>query len=409
MQEIKVHPPILNTITLCLKAIFEAHQVADKVVANTLQENKNFGARDRSTIAETVYDIVRWKLKYEYQLAQLGEQFTYYKHLVFVSFVNRNYTIKNIELFDITNSEVLRLNEIIQKAIDEKYIEQSYPKTFYDLCLDSIGASWHQIAKALNVKPSVYIRVNSLKTSAANLIEILLKEGIEIEAQAKNSYLKILSKNNLKNSLYYKQGLFEFQDIGSQEIGNFLFHAIEDKSKIDNISILDLCAGAGGKSLHLSALLNNRGKIYATDYHAARLKNLQLRATQAGCKNIEIIDFKTVKNLKNIDILLIDAPCSGSGTFKRQADLKYKISVEKINEYTQIQENLLATYISTLKKNGKIVYATCSILPQENQLQIQNFLAKNIAQWQEKQSQQLLPTMYDGDGFFMTLLERKDK
>lgn len=289
----------------------------------SLKQNKNFGSRDRSLIAETVYDIVRWKLKYEYFADQL--QLTSYKSLLLISFLNRNYTIKNIEILGVDDDKIHQLQILLQQPITTAYIEQSYPKEFYDFCLENIGEKWHSLAAALNKKPSVFIRVNTLKWSIVNnkntiedFIELLKKENVEARCFTSfnmTSCIQILSKNNLKNSDLYKQGLFEFQDIGSQSIGDFLFNTIENKSTLNEIKILDLCAGAGGKTLHLSALLNNKGKIYATDYKAARLKNLHQRAEQAGCKNIEIIDFKEAKKLKNIDLVLIDAPCSGHWNF----------------------------------------------------------------------------------------------
>ncbi|HRB70050.1 MAG TPA: hypothetical protein PLC92_08065, partial [Chitinophagales bacterium] len=120
---------------------------------------------------------------------------------------------------------------------------------------------------------------------------------------------------------------------------------------------------------------------------------------------IEIIDFNESKKIKNANIILIDAPCSGIGTLKRQADLKYKINAEKIKEYITIQAQLLETYQNNLVKSGKIIYATCSILPQENELQIEAFLEKN-KNFKLVASTQLLPTHYPGDGFYMACLER---
>jgi len=352
MQEIKLHTPIIDTVIVCLKAIFEEQKVADKEVATILKQNKSFGSRDRSLIAETAYDIVRWKLKYEYFADQL--QLTSYKSLLLISFLNRKYTIKNIEILGVALEDIHKLKELIHQAIEAKDVEQSYPKELYDFCLENIGEKWHSLAAALNKKPSVFIRINTLKTTKEKVLQLLINENVEARdcfaslamtdgslAMTNKNCIQILSKNNLKNSDLYKQGLFEFQDIGSQSIGDFLFNTIENKSTLNEIKILDLCAGAGGKTLHLSALLNNKGKIYATDYKATRLKNLHQRAEQAGCKNIEIIDFKEAKKLKNIDLVLIDAPCSGTGTFKRQADLKYKITQEKIKEYQTIQANLL--------------------------------------------------------------------
>ena len=404
MQEIKIHQPIIDAIIACLKAVFEEGKVADKEVSTTLKQNKNYGSRDRSIIAESVYDIVRWKLKYEHQLSLYDSNFTLYKHLILISLLNRNYSIKNPEIIGVTYDEIITLQKVTEQPLAEKYIEQSYPSAFYNFCLESLGEQWYSLATALNKRPHVFIRVNSLKTGTEELKLLLEKETILFKEVGDNC-LEILSKNNLKNSSLYKQGLFEFQDIGSQAIGLFLFDAIEDKSTLNDLKILDLCAGAGGKTLHLSALLNNQGKIYATDYKASRLKNLEQRAEQSGCTNIKIIDFKEIKQLKNVDFILMDAPCSGSGTFKRQADLKYKITSEKIKEYQTIQASLLNEYKNLLSKNGKLIYATCSVLPQENELQIQSFLKNNPGFKLEKEMQ-LLPTNYDGDGFYMAEISR---
>lgn len=413
MQELKIHQPIIDAIIVCLKAVFEEGKVADKEVGFLLKQYKNFGSRDRSMIAESVYDIVRWKLKYNHQLEIFNPGFTMYKHLILVSLLNREYGIKNPEVFGVTSDEIHGFLKVIELPIAEKQIEQSYPASVYDFCLESIGEQWHSIAAALNNKPSVFLRVNTLRTTRDALVEQLKNLQVEFSTDcvvpvslAKNSdCIQILSKNNLKKSDLYNQGFFEFQDIGSQAIGNFLFGSITDTTNLKDITILDLCAGAGGKTLHLSALLNNEGKIYATDYKASRLRNLQQRAEQAGCKNIKIIDFKEVKQLKNLDFILMDAPCSGTGTFKRQADLKYKVTSEKIQEYQTIQASLLNEYKNLLHKNGQLIYATCSILPQENELQIQSFL-KNNPGFSLVKSQQLLPTEYDGDGFYMACLSR---
>ncbi len=414
MQELKIHQPLIDAIIVCLKAVFEEGKVADKEVVFLLKQYKNFGSRDRSMIAESVYDIVRWKLKYTHQLETFNPGLTMYRHLIMVSLLNRDYGIKNPEVFGVTADEIHALVSVIKLQIAEKQIEQSYPASVYDFCLNSIGEQWHSIASALNRKPSVFIRVNTLKTTRDALVEQLKNlqvafstdRIVPVSMTENPDCIQILSKNNLKNSDLYKKGLFEFQDIGSQAIGNFLFSSIADSSELKDITILDLCAGAGGKTLHLSALLENEGKIYATDYKASRLKILQQRAEQAGCKNIKIIGFKEAKQVKNLDFILIDAPCSGTGTFKRQADLKYKITPEKIQEYQAIQASLLQEYKNLLSRNGKIIYATCSILPQENEWQIQSFLNNN-PEFKLEKSQQLLPTEYDGDGFYMALLERK--
>jgi 16S rRNA (cytosine967-C5)-methyltransferase len=412
MSSVKIHPPILDAIVVCLKAVFEDDKMADKEVYHHLKQHPQFGSRDRSMFAETVYDIVRWKLKYLWQLEQTNPSLTKYKHLILISLLARNTEIRNTEVFEVTAEDIDRLSATLKKPVPEHYIEQSYPETFYAYCLERIGIHWHELAKALNQKPGVFIRVNALKVPMVNgqwttdsFMELLKKEHIESALTGTQNCIQLLSKNNLKKSHLYKEGLFEFQDIGSQAIGNFLFESISDTANLNDITLLDLCAGAGGKTLHLSALLHNRGKIYATDYKASRLKNLEQRAEQAGCTNIILKEYAEVKQLKNLDCILIDAPCSGTGTFKRQPDLKYKVTPEKIQEYCSIQASLLHEYKNLLGKNGKLIYATCSVLPQENQLQIQHFLAAHPKFRLEKELQ-LLPDAYEGDGFYMACLSK---
>ncbi|MBK9328425.1 MAG: RsmB/NOP family class I SAM-dependent RNA methyltransferase [Sphingobacteriales bacterium] len=413
MQPVKFHPPVIDAITVCLKAIFEEQKVADKVVNFYLKEHKLFGSRDRSMIAETAYDIVRWKLKYQYLLATYSEQLTKYKHLILISLLNRNYNINNIDTFEVTEADINQLKEIIKQPIAEKHIDQSYPETFYTFCTESIGERWHQLAAALNKMPGIFIRVNTLKTTRDELLKLLEKEEIAIQIPSlplttNESYttIQILSKNNLKNNTLYKQGFFEFQDIGSQAIGRFAADAIAETTGLKSIRILDMCAGAGGKTLQLSCLLKNQGKIFATDYNPSRIKQLAYRAAQAGCKNIEITDYNEAKKMNEFDIILIDAPCSGSGTFKRQPDLKYKITPEKIQEYQLIQASLLESCKNKLRKNGKIIYATCSVLPEENELQLRHFLTENTG-FTLINAMQLSPTQYEGDGFFMAEIAKK--
>lgn len=166
-----------------------------------------------------------------------------------------------------------------------------------------IGEDWNSIATALNIPAKTFIRVNTLKITPENLLELLLKENIDAKITnptaleetgfSLKNCIEISSKNNLKNSTFYDR-IFEFQDLGSQLIGEFC----DLKS---NQTVLDLCAGAGGKSLHLSAILQNKGKIYATDFKPERTKTLANRANNAGCKNIEIISFEKAMFLKNLE------------------------------------------------------------------------------------------------------------
>ena len=317
-KPIKLHKPLLEIVKNGLHEIFNNGIYADKEVQKILMNNKQFGSRDRSFIAETIYDIVRWKRNYEQLMVNRKWSIGNWNNYILISLLNRKKEIVNPEIFDCEFDISKPENWLIN--FDGRI---SFPEWLDKKCFDEIGEDWNSIATALNIPAKTFIRVNTLKITPQNLLELLLKENIDAKitnptALEKTGFsfkncIEISSKNNLKNSTFYKSGFFEFQDLGSQLIGEFC----DLKS---NQTVLDLCAGAGGKSLHLSAILQNKGKIYATDFKPERTKTLVNRANNAGCKNIEIISFEKAMFLKNLDVVLIDAPCSGIGTIKRNPE-----------------------------------------------------------------------------------------
>ena len=397
-KPIKLHKPLLEIVKNGLHEIFNNGIYADKEVQHILLNNKQFGSRDRSFIAETIYDIVRWKRNYEQLMVNRKWSIGNWNNYILISLLNRKKEIVNPEIFDCEFDISKPENWLIN--FDGRI---SFPEWLDKKCFDEIGEDWNSIATALNIPAKTFIRVNTLKITPENLLELLLKENIDAKitnptALEKTGFsfkncIEISSKNNLKNSTFYKSGFFEFQDLGSQLIGEFC----DLKS---NQTVLDLCAGAGGKSLHLSAILQNKGKIYATDFKPERTKTLANRANNAGCKNIEIISFEKAMFLKNLDVVLIDAPCSGIGTIKRNPDVKWKLKNSDIDNYKTIQAALLEKYNSLIHKNGKLIYATCSILPSESELQIQHFL-KNNPDFELVKEIKLSPAIYGVDGFYM--------
>jgi|TARA_B100000900_G_C20252861_1_gene582746 16S rRNA (cytosine967-C5)-methyltransferase len=210
---------------------------------------------------------------------------------------------------------------------------------------------------------------------------------------------------NLFNKNSFQRGFFEIQDASSQLVAPFL--------KIEpGMKICDICAGAGGKTLHLSALSKNKGKIIAMDIYKHKLDILKKRAKRNGAFNIEtklIENSKSTKRLKGkIDRLLIDAPCSGLGVLKRNPDSKWKLDLEFLRKIKETQLEILKKYSSLVKHNGKMVYATCSILPSENELQIEKFLnsceGKHFKLEEEKK---ISPFLSGFDGFYMARLSLK--
>ncbi|MDB5228444.1 MAG: methyltransferase [Bacteroidota bacterium] len=403
MKPIKLHKPLLQTVQKGLENIF-ADSYADKEVQKILRTNKQFGSKDRSFIAETIYDIVRWKRNYEIIIKGLQIPDANWQAFIFVSLLRRQYDLLNPEIFEI-DIDTLNDNDQLDLPLNDSRI--SFPEWLDQRCYNELDEAWNEIASSLNIPARIFIRANTLKTTAEKLLTLIKKEGIDAvipfssmnPERAIKTCIEILSKNNLRNSGLYKSGLLEFQDLGSQAIGQFC----EVKT---GQTVLDLCAGAGGKTLQLSALLNNTGKIYATDKNQARLENLEKRTQQAGCGNIKVINYDEVKTLKDIDVLLIDAPCSGLGTIKRHPDTKWKLKNEDIEQYIGIQSSLLQENKSIIRTSGKIIYATCSILPSEGEDQIKNFLRKN-SEYILKKELRIHPHLHGCDGFYMAEILRK--
>ncbi len=191
------------------------------------------------------------------------------------------------------------------------------------------------------------------------------------------------------------------QDAGSQAIAPYL--RIESGQRV-----IDACAGAGGKTLHLAALMKNKGRIIAMDTEEWKLQELQKRARRAGISNIEpkvIESGKTVKRQANsADRLLLDVPCSGLGVLKRNPDAKWKLSLDFINKVRELQQHILRDYCDMLKPGGLLVYSTCSILPSENEEQVRVFLDSN-KNFQLISDRHIFPS--EGfDGFYMALMKK---
>jgi 16S rRNA (cytosine967-C5)-methyltransferase len=199
--------------------------------------------------------------------------------------------------------------------------------------------------------------------------------------------------------------LFEVQDASSQLVADFL-------DVKPGMKVVDTCAGAGGKTLHLAALTQNKGQVIAMDIYESKLKKLKIRARRNGVHNVDlkVIDStKPIKKLHNkADRVLIDAPCSGLGVLRRNPDAKWKLEPEFLDRIRITQQEVLQQYSKMVKPEGKLVYATCSVLPSENEKQIQDFLnsegGDNFSLIKDKK---ILAHVHGFDGFYMALLERK--
>lgn len=401
----RLHRNLVFATVDALGKIFNEGEYADKVIEKTLKFDKRWGARDRSFIAETTYDIVRWKRLYS-EIAEVKAPYS--RENLFRLFAVWA-TLRGIELPDWKQLEPTPTRRIKGK-FDElsrirKYRE-SVPDWLDELGVKELGEeTWEKEIHALNQQAPVILRTNTLKTTKEKLQQELQKEGIETEfLKGYPDALQLKERANVFRTEAFKNGFFEVQDASSQLVADFL--EVEP-----GMRVVDTCAGAGGKSLHIAALMQNKGQLIATDIYDNKLKELKRRARRAGAHNIEprVIDSsKVVKKLYgSADRVLIDAPCSGLGVLSRNPDAKWKLQPEFIETIKQTQEEILRQYSKMVKDGGKLVYATCSVLPSENEGQVKKFLSSEEGKnFNLKKEQKILSSETGFDGFYMALLER---
>ena len=394
----KLHKPLVEAVIDCLKQIMVDHKYSDKILEKTFKSHPQWGSRDRKFIAETVYDITRS-----------------YRYLSFIAGTEKNFRMilaayffeKGIRFPEWPDFQTISTKpfEIKKKEINSPAILHSYPDALWEICETELGKEkWLKEAQALNEQAGVVLRVNTIKIKKPDLVKKLSEAEIEVdELRVFENALQLRKRQNVFTSTLFKDGLFEIQDAGSQLIAPFL--NVEPGQKV-----IDACAGAGGKTLHLAAIMQNKGKIIALDVEEWKLDNLRKRAKRAGVSNIEarlITGDKTISQLRNTaDRILLDVPCTGTGVIKRNPDTKWKLDKEGINNTRQLQYTLLKNYSSMLKPGGYMVYSTCSILPSENELQVQKFIEEQGDAFGLIKDKTLYPS--EGfDGFYMALIKKK--
>ena len=402
----RLHRNLVYTTIDSLNAIFNEGEYADKVVARALKKDKRWGSSDRKFVAETIYEIVRWKRLYM-EIADVKEPLNRDElwRIFAVWAVLRGYPIPDWRQLEGTPERKIkgRFDELSKI----RKMRESIPDWMDELGVKELGEElWSKEIAAQNQQAQVILRVNTLKTTKQKLRAILMDLNIETEyLDNQPDALVLKERANVFLTDAFKDGFFEVQDANSQLVAAFL-------DVKPGMKVVDTCAGAGGKTLHMASLMENKGLLIAMDLYESKLKQLKLRAKRNGAFNIEyrIIDStKVIKKLyEKADRVLIDAPCSGLGVLKRNPDSKWKLQPEFIDNIRKVQAEVLESYSRIVKPGGKMVYATCSVLPSENQEQVKHFLTtENGKNFTFVQDKKILASESGFDGFYMALLERK--
>ncbi len=401
----KLHPLLARAVAQALRSIFVENRYADKVIEQTLKQNPKAGSRDRGFIAETTYEVVRYYRLYAEVLGKTP-QF----EADFWQIVGIHLAVHGVPLPEWQEFKNLKVKDILAKfkiLTAQRALRESIPDWLDQLGSAELSDRWDETLTELNRPARVVLRTNRLRTDRAALQRALREEGVDTQPVGAGDALVLLRRQNVFQTNAFRSGWFEMQDYSSQLVSRLL-------APEPGMRVVDACAGGGGKTLHLAALLQNKGSIIALDTFGWKLDELRLRARRAGASNIEtrpIENRKTIKRLHgSADRLLLDVPCSGLGILRRNPDAKWKLQPEQIEQLRTTQQDILQAYSPITKPGGRMVYATCSILPSENQQQVATFLESEAGRdFKLLEEKRILPQDEGFDGFYMALLERGPK
>ncbi len=401
----RLHRNLCFAVIDGLMLIFNEGQYADKVISQLLKRDKRWGARDRGFVAETTYDIVRWKRLYA-EIAEVKEPFD--RDNIWRMFAVWA-TLKGIKLPDwsyFENTPTRKIKGKFDELSKIRKYRESIPDWMDELGEKELGKEiWTKEISALNEQADVILRVNTLKTTKEALQAELF--DLDFETEFLPNYpdaLKLKERANVFQTEAFKNGFFEVQDASSQLVADFL-------NVEPGMRVVDACAGAGGKTLHIATLMQNKGQVIALDIYGNKLNELKRRAKRNGVFNVETRAIETTKVIKKLydkaDRVLIDAPCSGLGVLRRNPDAKWKLQPEFIETIKKTQQEILQQYARIVKPGGQLVYATCSILPSENQDQVKEFLKSEIGNdFTFVKDEKILSHKSGFDGFYMALLKK---
>ncbi|HEX5392324.1 MAG TPA: RsmB/NOP family class I SAM-dependent RNA methyltransferase [Rhodocyclaceae bacterium] len=405
-----------------LAALLRFEYPADAVLSHFFRDHKSLGARDRAFIAESVYAVLRRKRSLE-RICSADGKVT--PRRMFLAAMVTYLGFSQRQLADLFKSKELGWLASV-KGQAETELSLAERAELPDWLAERLSKQWSEadlleVVRGLNQPAPLDLRVNTLKTSREALLAQLKSEGIDGEFTPYSPLgIRLKSKPFLAKHPLFLDGSFEVQDEGSQLLGQLLAPKRGEM-------VADFCAGAGGKTLLLGALMRSTGRLYAFDVSEKRLAKLKPRAARSGLSNIHPAAIanehdQRIKRLAGkLDRVLVDAPCSGLGTLRRNPDLKWRQSEQSVLELTEKQAAILAAAARLVKVGGRLVYATCSLLDEENQVVVDAFLAahpefKRLSSAEVLKKQgvdldtgedlHLLPHLHGTDGFYAAVLER---
>jgi len=397
-----LYRPVWEGIQSALRDIFREGFPADKVIQRHLKTNRKWGSHDRKLFAEAVYDLVRWWRRLLF-VADVPWPVTEFDINTLSRVIETWCLIHDVKLGSgITSQRVGNVTNAWNDRSLPRAVRESIPDWLDAWGAEELGERWDKVLPVLNTIAPAYLRANRLKITPEKLQAELKQEKIDASLVG-DDCLQLSARTNVFLTKCFAAGHFEMQDRNSQLVAPAMLAEPGQR-------VIDACAGAGGKSLHLAALMKNKGKIIAMDVAEKKLEQLRDRSTRDGATCIEtrVIDStKVIKRLKDgADRVLLDVPCSGLGVLRRNPDSKWKLKPEEITALHQTQAEILSSYAQMCKPGGILVYATCSIAPSENEKQVERFLSQHETQFSLEEQKTFYPEVSGPDGFFFARFKR---
>ena len=416
----RLPPAILGNTEEVLREILRFSAPADSTLSRYFKDHPRLGSRERGAVAEGIYAILRNKSFFT-DFAEAGQSPTM-RRLTILGLAE---AVGADSLGGLTEEETAFLERIkeIDRTLMPSQMRTNLPKWLYEKFVAQFGeAETLLLADALNQPAPLDLRVNSIKATRDEVQAGLLEAPIDaLPMPYAPLGLRVMKKPSLQNLPLFKSGAIEVQDEGSQVLSQIV------GAKRGEM-VVDFCAGAGGKTLALGALMRNTGRLYAFDISEKRLAKLKPRLARSGLSNVHPVQIAHERDAKikrlagKIDRVLVDAPCSGLGTLRRNPDVKWRQKVEAVAEMQVKQAAILDSAARLLKGGGRLVYATCSLLEEENEFIVQQFLtahpefdlvpmsqvlAEQKIELEMGDYLKLLPHKHQTDGFFAAVMQRK--
>ncbi len=404
----------------------------DSCVGDYMRNRRYIGSKDRRDVAERVYEIARHHARLGWWLDKCGVEVTPRSRVICWLALGEKADEKRLhDLLDgsdyapekLSEGEIVFVQKLIGQNIEHKDMSEATlsecPPEFEEVLRGYFGDSFKDEMLAMMVPATLDVRANVFIMERENVQSSLAKDGVETTLTPFSPWgLRCTEKAYLSKTKAMNKGWLEIQDEGSQLIA----HVCDAKA---GMQVLDYCAGGGGKTLALAAAMKRKGRVVAMDLDAKRLENGRRRYKKAGLADIiEVRPLSDVKHKKwlkrqkaTFNIVLTDVPCSGSGTWRRNPDMRWRNYGPSLEELVEIQAEILDKVAKAVKVGGKLVYATCSLLPVENEEQVGKFL-KNHPEFEIQPLDEarglgtpfmrLTPHRHKTDGFFAAVITRKE-